>query len=223
MSSNRYYGHLLARIRQFLVLTDMSLLHCTRSSSRNNMTLYQPPLRRAAAIRSSRRSMTSARLCSPHNLNPQYPLFGLRGRSHLQVTHQPQMARSNHTRVKNVESDSRGAAIYSGTCGYTLVSGHLYALSQVAGRSLSRYVVQTFRIVPHVDLMCLFILDSAPRWMYICVYIPGRSRTAASIQDVTRLLAIRVHLRDTEERTQGNVHISVKIPSAKRRSPGERR
>ena len=78
-------------------------------------------------------------------------------------------------------------------------------------------------IVLHVDLMCLFILDSAPRWTYICVYTPGRSRTAASIQDVTRLLVIRVHLHDTEERTQANVHISVKIPSAKRRLPGERR
>jgi hypothetical protein len=78
-------------------------------------------------------------------------------------------------------------------------------------------------IVPHVDLMCLFILDSAPRWTYICVYTPGRSRTAASIQDVTRLLVIRVHLHDTEERTQANVHISVKIPFAKRRLPDERR
>jgi hypothetical protein len=78
-------------------------------------------------------------------------------------------------------------------------------------------------IVPHVDLTCTFVPNSDPRWTYICVYIPGRSRTAASIQDVTRRLVIRVRLRGTEEHTQANVHISVKIPSAKRRSPGERR
>jgi hypothetical protein len=78
-------------------------------------------------------------------------------------------------------------------------------------------------IVLHVDLACKFISDSDPRWTYTCVYIPGRSRTAASIQDVTRRLVIRVHLRGTEEHTQANVHINVKILSAKRRSPGERR
>ncbi len=73
------------------------------------------------------------------------------------------------------------------------------------------------------DLMCTFVLDSAPPWTYICVYIPERSRMAASIQDVTRRLVIRVHLRGTEEHTQANVHINVKIPSVKRRLPGERR
>ena len=73
-----------------------------------------------------------------------------------------------------------------------------------------------------VDLMWAFILDSAPRWTYICVYIPGRNRTAASIQGVTRHLVTQVHLRGTEEHTQANVHINAKTPSAKRRLQGER-
>ena len=71
--------------------------------------------------------------------------------------------------------------------------------------------------------MFTFIPDSAPRWTYICVYILGRSPTAASIQDVTSRLVIQAHLRGTEEHTQANGHISVKIPSVKRRLPGERR
>ena len=71
--------------------------------------------------------------------------------------------------------------------------------------------------------VCTFIPDSDPRWMYTCVYILGRSPTAASIQDVTRRLVIQVHLRGTEEHTQANGHISVKIPSVKRRLRGERR
>jgi Zinc finger, C2H2 type len=69
---------------------------------------------------------------------------------------------------------------------------------------------------------CTIIPDSAPRWTYICVYIPERSPMAASIQDVTRRLVIQVHSRGTEEHTQANGHISVKILSVKRRLPGER-
>ena len=75
----------------------------------------------------------------------------------------------------------------------------------------------------HVNLMCAFITDSAPRWKYICVYILGRNPMAASIQDVTRRLVIQVRLLGTEEHTQANGHINVKILSVKRRSPGERR
>jgi Zinc finger, C2H2 type len=71
--------------------------------------------------------------------------------------------------------------------------------------------------------VCTSIPYSAPPWTYICVYILGRSPTAANIQDVTRRLVIQVHLRGTEEPTQANGHISVKIPSVKRRLPGERR
>ena len=70
--------------------------------------------------------------------------------------------------------------------------------------------------------VCIFIPDSAPRWTYICVYILGRSPTAVSIQDATRRLVIQVHLRGTEEHTQANGRISVKIRSVKRHLPGER-
>jgi hypothetical protein len=181
------------------------------------------PTTHSAAIHPSRRSMTT--VCPAFRaisiLNIHYS--GPKGPS-LQVIHRPQMPRNTHTRVKSAERGSRGAAICSVTYGYTQASAHSYALSQVAGRSSFRYVVQkgSYRTACGLDV-CTFILNSAPRWMYICVYILGRSRTAASIQDVTRRLVIQVHLRGTEEHTQANGHISVKIPSVKRRLPGERR
>src|SRR6266852_9518149 len=132
----------------------MGLLHSTRnsnsSSNSNDILHYRSPPQR---VHPSRRSMTTARPSYQRNLKPQHPLFGPLGLSHLQVTHQPQMARSTHMRVKSAERGSRGEAIFFVTCGYTQASAHSYALSQVAGRNSFRYVVQTFRIVPHVDLM----------------------------------------------------------------------
>jgi len=203
----------------------MDLLHGTRSSSSSNsrhgLLHYRRPLQRAAGIHLSRRSMTTARPGYQRNPNPQHPLFDPRRQSHLQVIHQPQMARSSLTRVKSAERGSRDVAISSVTYGFTQASGHSYAPSRAAGRNSFRYVVQNFRIVPHVVLMYTFTLESAQRWTYICVYIPGRSPTAANIQGVIRRLVIRVHLRVIEEHIQANVHINVKILSAKRRSPGE--
>ena len=135
----------------------MGLLHGTRSNSsssnnnnNNNNIHYRPPPRR---VHLSRRSMTTARPSYQRNLNPQHPLFGPL-RPSLQVTCQLQMPRSIHTRVRSAERGSRGVAICSVTYGYTQASAHSYALSQVAGRNSFRYVVQNFRIIPHVDLMC---------------------------------------------------------------------
>jgi hypothetical protein len=148
MSSNRQYGHLLARTRPFLALTNMGLLHSTRSSSRNHTLLYRPPLRRTAeAICPLQCSMTTVCPAFRRNLSPQYLLFGPKGQSRLQVIHQPPIARNSHTRVKSVERDSQDAAICFGTCGYTPASGHSCALSQVAGRSSFRYVMQKVCIV----------------------------------------------------------------------------
>ena len=143
MSSSRQCGRLLARIHPFLALTDMCL-----QRSRNDLPLYPPPPQRTAvAIHPLRCSMTTACPSFRRNLSPQYLLFGLKGQSYPQVIHQPQMARNSHTRAKSVERGSQGAVIYSGTCEYTPASGLSYALSQVAGRSSFRYVIQDLCIV----------------------------------------------------------------------------
>ena len=231
MSSDQSYDRLLERILLFLALTNMGLLRGTRSSHssssssshsrRNDMPPYRPPPQRAAAIRPSRLSMTTARPASQRKLNPQYPPFGLKNQSYLRVILQFQMARSSRMRAKSVERGSRGAVIYSGTYEYTPASDRLYALSKAAGRSSFRYLFKSSHRTA-CRLMYTFMLGSAPRSTCICAYTLVRNRTAASIRAVTSRLVTRVHLRGTEEHTRANAHTNARIPFAKRRSLGER-